>query len=304
LYSGDIIIQNHTQKYEWLLVAVTLIAATGWVFTKNALTEFPPYIFLSLRFGLAAIVLASLCGPQLIQLDRGQVKRSFGTGILLGLTLLIWVLAIKETESIGEGSFIVSLTVVFVPLISRLFFGEKLSTSLIIALLPAVAGLALLSLRFDETGHISWSFESTHYLFLISTIGFAFHVLFTTRYSQAIPALPLATIQLFAIAVVATVAAVLCEEWPDSVSEVSWMWLLCSALFATSLRFALQTKSMVHLNPNHAVMIFMLEPVWTSILGASFLNESMATEQLVGCSLIFCALLIYRMPNMMAWGRQ
>ena len=80
-----------------------MIAATGWVFTKNALMEFPPYIFLSLRFGLAAIILLSLSGPQLFKLERKQFIQAFSTGILLGLTLLVWVLAIKATKSIGEG---------------------------------------------------------------------------------------------------------------------------------------------------------------------------------------------------------
>lgn len=268
------------------------------MFTKNALIEFPPYIFLSLRFGLAALVLVSLCGTQLFQLERSQFIRAFGTGVLLGLTLLIWVLAIQATESIGEGAFIVSLTVVLVPLISRIFFGEKLTLSLVVALLPAVMGLALLSLRIDEQGQILWSFNMTHLLFLISTIGFAFHVIYTTRYAQSIPVLSLTSIQLIAITLVATIAALLSETWPPKISQESWLWLVCSALIATSLRFALQTKSMVYLSPSHAVMIFMLEPVWTSFLGAWFLDESMENKQIAGCMLIFCALIIYRAPTL------
>ena len=187
-----------------------------------------------------------------------------------------------------------------VPVIGRIFFGEKLGISLIIALLPAVMGLALLSLRLDENGRILWSFDTTHLLFFISTIGFAFHVIYTTRYSKRIPVLALTTIQLLAITFVATVAALSFEQWPAELSKVSWLWLLCSAVIATSLRFALQTKSMVHLNPNHAVMIFMLEPVWTSFLGAWFLDESMETKQVLGCCLIFCALIIYRAPDLLS----
>jgi len=262
--------------------------------------EFPPYIFLALRFGLAALILLSLSGSQLLKLDRNKFIQSFGTGILLGLTLLVWVLAIKATKSIGEGAFIVSLTVVLVPLISRIFFGEKLGASLIVALLPAVMGLALLSLRLDESGNILWSLDSTHLLFFISTIGFAFHVIYTARYAKSIPVLALTTIQLLAITFVAILAALIFEQWPAELSQVSWLWLLCSAVIATSLRFALQTKSMVHLNPNHAVMIFMLEPVWTSFLGAWFLDESMEAKQLLGCCLIFCALIIYRAPDMLS----
>ena len=72
--------------------------------------------------------------------------------------------------------------------------------------------------------------------------------------------------------------------------------LLCSAFIATSLRFALQTKALAKLDANNAAMVFILEPVWTAILGAWFLSERMTNYQLLGCVLIFCAILVYRLP--------
>ena len=106
--------------------------------------------------------------------------------------------------------------------------------------------------------------------------------------------MPLATIQLAAIGFVALVSASMTESWPAEISSMSWFWVLCSAVIATSLRFALQTKALIYLNPSHATMIFMLEPVWVAMLGALFLHERMSENQLLGCALIFSALVVYR----------
>ena len=295
---------NQTRKYELMLVCVTLVAAGGWVFTKNALIEFSPHIFLAIRFSLAAFILAFLCWSELKQLTKIQFYRAFGTGILLGLTLLLWILAVDQSDSIGEGAFIVSLTVVFVPLMGRLFFGDQLTINLLLALLPAISGLALLSLQVSEDQSFSFSFERSHVYFLLSTIGFALHVILTSRYGQKIPAMPLATTQLAAIGLVAFVSALISESWPQEIHAISWFWVLCSAVIATSLRFALQTKALIYLNPSHATMIFMLEPVWVAMLGALFLTERMSDNQLLGCALIFSALVVYRAPAFITFWRR
>lgn len=285
-----------TRNYELLLVMVTLIAAAGWVFTKSALAEFTPYFFLALRFSLAALVLVMLSWSELLVLDRRQLRRGLATGVLLGGALLLWILAVEQTDNIGEGAFIVSLAVVFVPIIARIFFGTKITPLLFLALIPAVLGLALLALQGSEGQGMALEFKSSHALFILSTLGFALHVILTGRYAQGIPYMPLTALQLIAIGFVSTIAALSTETWTSDLSAIAWVWLLCSAFIATSLRFALQTKALANLDPNHAAMVFILEPVWTAILGAWFLNERMSENQLLGCVLIFCAILVYRFP--------
>lgn len=216
--------------------------------------------------------------------------------MLLAVALLIWVLGVDQTDNIGEGAFIVSLAVVFVPLIARLFFGVKLTLNVILALIPAVSGLAMLSLNQTSTGALGFDFNTIHLLFIISTIGFALHVILTGKYAQGIPYMALTTLQVGAIGIVATIAALTFEEWPETLSAISWIWLLCSAVIATSLRFALQTKALAFLDPNNAAIVFVLEPVWTAILGGIFLSETMTQFQIVGCVLIFCSLIVYRIP--------
>ena len=276
------------RRAEILLLLVTLLAAFGWVFSKQALLEFTPYQFIATRFLLAASILTVFCHAELRRLNREQLLRSVTTGAALGLTLLVWVIALQQTPFIGEGAFIVSLEVVMVPLLGLLLFGEPISPRLIVALIPAVVGLACLGV-----GN-GLHFASHQWLFLAATLGFALHLNLSNHFVKQIPSMPLATIQLAVTGFIALLATLFTVGWSTGLSAVSWGWLLSSALIATSLRFAIQTRALQTLMPSHASMIFLAEPVWTAILGALWLHERMSGQQLLGCLLIFTALLIFR----------
>ncbi len=280
---------------EFYLVIVSVIAAAGWLFSKNALQYIPPYTFIALRFSLAAAVLLMFCLPQLRSLTIGQLLRSVFTGTVLGLTLLLWVVGLKRTESIGESAFIVSLTVVVVPVISRLFFRESLSLSLFFALFPALVGLVLLTI---DNGFVV---EAGQWYFLVVTVGFALHLNLSSHLVSEVPSLVNTSIQLVMVAMIGSVAALLWEQWTVQLSVSAWGWLLASAVIATSFRFALQNHALQRMTPSHASLILLMEPVWTAVLGVMFLGEFLSINQLFGCMLIFAALIVYRWKLIASW---
>ena len=282
-----------TRRAEFLLMLVTFIAAGGWLFSKSALAEFLPHSFVALRFTLAGVVLAVIFYRQISSLNVHQAIRCTVVGIVLGLALQVWVIALQQTEFIGEGSFLVSLTVILVPLISWMFYGVRLTPALFVALIPAVLGLACLFLE------RSFVLESSILYFLLATVGFSLHLNMSVYYVRSIPPLALSAIQLTSaglVSVLCTWAFESTDFMPmlQSVSATAWYWLLASSLIATSLRFALQTQALQHLEASHASMIFLAEPVFTTMLGALTLGERMSVKQLLGCLLIFTSLLIFR----------
>ena len=64
------------QRFEadLLLTLTTLIAAAGWIFSKEALAGMPPLIFIGLRFLIAGLVLAAFSLPQLRALDARGLR--------------------------------------------------------------------------------------------------------------------------------------------------------------------------------------------------------------------------------------
>lgn len=274
---------------ELSLVLVTIIAAIGWVLSKYALLEFAPFTFLALRFLLAGLVLAVPGWSQLRKLTAQQYRRSVATGVVMGISLLIWILALQGTENVGVGAFIISLNVVGVPIIGRVLFGQVVGPGLMLALLPALLGLAMLVM---DKGLV---LDADQGLFVIAMLGFSLHLNLSSTYVQQVPALALSAVQLITTGCIAGVAALLTESWNPELSNTAWLILLLSALFATSLRFAIQNRVLQKVSASHASMIFLAEPVWAALLSALFLGERMSWNQLLGCLLILLALLVYRL---------
>ncbi len=276
------------RRAECMLLLVTIVAAWGWIFSKYALIYFSTYQFIALRFSLAAIVLVGFSMRSFALLTREQWWRSVVLGVVLGVAILSWVTGLQRTNFIGEGAFLVSLAVVFVPIIGRLFFAEAIPPVLFIALIPAVSGLALL--RWEGGGEVA----IYQLLFLITAMGLALHINLASHLPHNTPLCLSSAVQLGVTACMALAINISIEPWYLTTSGIGWLWLLCCVLLATSLRYTLQVRVLRELRPSHVGMIMLAEPIWTTLLGIGLLDESMAALQWLGCLLIFSAVLIYR----------
>ncbi len=275
-------------KADLMLFAVTLLAALGWLFSKEALGGLPPLLFIGTRFLLAGGVLAMLGWRQLAQLNRSQCLQSIGVGALFAIAMGLWVMGLFHTTHVGEGAFIASLGTVLVPVVAAAIFKDRPPLTTWIALPLAVCGFALLSL---DRG---FQVEPGQWFFLAAAVVFALLFNFTSRVVDTVPAWPLTAIQLVVVGVVLLPVSALLEVWPQEVAGPIWGWLLASAFIATALRFLVQVAAQGMTTPSHAALIMMLEPMWTALLAAFWFAERMTAGQLAGCALIFFALLLNR----------
>lgn len=283
---------------EWLLVSVTILAALGWLFSKEALAAMNPFFFLGSRFVLAALVVA-LMNPQALKaLTRIQVRRALVTGTVLGVNLLLWVLGLYHAESMGIGAFLVSLGFLLTPVIGVLLFRVSTHPHTWIALCVATCGLGLLSLSKGFSPSLSDN------LFLASAVVFAFYLNFNSRYAANIPSVPLTVIQLTAAGLVTLFASALTEPAPTVEVTSVLGWFAASVLIATSLRFFLLVKAQTTASVAHGAVILTLEPVWTALLGMVWFGERMNHMQLSGCALIFGGLLVNAVGNSLRLRRQ
>ncbi|UZE96299.1 DMT family transporter [Alkalimarinus alittae] len=279
--------QQHL-KADVLLIIVTLLAAAGWIFSKETLQGMPPILFIGSRFLVAGIVLGLLGLPEFKKLSAQALKRSLMTGVVFSIAMVFWVMGLFEAEHVGEGAFITSMGVVLVPIMARWVFGDSPPKSTWFSLPVAIAGLALLSL--DNGLHL----DSGQLYFLAAATIFALHFNLNTRMVAEVPVLVLTSIQLMVVGIVALSVSSSIEAWPDQISLNIWAWFLASAVIATSLRFYLQTFAQGLAPASHAAVILTLEPIWTTLLAGWWFGEVMSFMQLVGCGLIFSALLINR----------
>ncbi|MBR0568184.1 DMT family transporter [Azoarcus sp. L1K30] len=279
---------GHALKADLLLLTATLLAAAGWVFSKESLAGLPPFFFVGTRFMLAGLVLAAFSWSQLRVLDRGALGRAALVGGLFAAAMSLWILGLQYGRHLGEGAFIASLGIVLVPVFARIFFAERPPPSTWVALPVALLGFACLSLAHG------FRIEPSQWFFFGAALIFAFLFNLNSRVVRGVPVLALSAIQVLIVGALVLPASVLFESWPAAVPTSILFWLLASAIIATTLRFLVQLHGQSLTTPSHAAVILMLEPVWTALVAAWWFGESMSAMQLAGCGLIGLALVISR----------
>ncbi|SFM53125.1 DMT family transporter [Marinobacter zhejiangensis] len=307
---------TNTHKSDLLLVCVTLLAAISWMFSKEAVLLMPPVMFMAFRFLIAGATLAIVAIPSLQRLSSEQLRRSFMVGLVFGIAMSFWIKGLYYGEHLGEGAFLTSLGVVLVPIVDRLVFRQPQPWSTWAAIPIAVGGLACLSL---ENGFRT---EIGQIYYVLAASIFALFFLMNTRAANSrcvtlpdgstkalgpVPALPLSAITLLTVGLVALAESALTEPWHDTLPNLSWTlsgWVLASAIIGTAGRFFLQTYAQSLSNHSHGVVIMVLEPVWVAIFAANWFGETMSPTQMIGCGLIFAALLVNRWNTLMRVARK
>ncbi len=286
---------NHSLKADVLLVIVTLLAAISWMFSKEAVSEMPPLLFIGSRFLLAGVFLALFSQRSLMGLNPKQWLASAQVGILFGLSMCLWIFGLFHAKNLGEGAFITSIASILVAPISYVIFKAKVESSNWIALPVAFIGLGLLGL---ENGFHP---EKSQLFFLGAAILLSLTFILNGRAAARMSAAALTAISLSFVGIMAIIISAYAETWPEEITGSMTQWLLLSALIGTAARFLLQTYAQGLTTPSHAAVIMILEPIWTALIAAAWFNERMSELQLIGCSLIFAALIINRWSNVRVW---
>jgi len=297
---------SQANKSDLLLLLVTVLSAFSWIFSREAVQLMPPLLFMSLRFLLAGLLLAAFDWRQLLSINKEQLGRALPVGLAFGFAMCFWVLGLSHANHVGEGAFLTILGVLMVPIIGRYLYDETPPTSTWLAIPVALCGLALLTLQGGFRTELGQAF------FLISAFGFAFYYALNTRAAnissrtnkngdvcqyQGIPPLVLTTLMVLTVSAVTGAASLVLEPWQPTFSNFTpmlYVWIVASATIGTSARFFFQTWAQSLSSTSHGVVIMVIEPVWVALFAALWFAETMTVMQLLGCLLIFAALLVNR----------
>lgn len=280
---------RHLQA-DGLLVLVTILAAAGWLFTLYTLRGMPTFFFIGWRFLMAGGILG-ICGTrQLLRLGRRDLRRAVITGVAMSLSVILWTTGLLVADNLGVGAFICSLGNIAAPLIGWALYRIRISRATWLAVSVAIAGMVCLSLKSGV------GFSRADLYFLASAVANSLYLNLNNRYASRIPVVSLASIQLTVVGVLSLAVALLRETWPVTLGIGTMGWFLSSVLLSTSLRFFLLAKGQETAPISHTALIMNLEPIWTAVLAAVCLGTSIGGVQLVGCALIFLALVLHQLP--------
>lgn len=214
----------------------------------------------------------------------------FCCGTVLALACNLQQLGIAGTSA-GKTSFITTLYVVLVP-ICGLFLKKRVPLSVWISVMLAVAGLYCLCIKED------FSIAPSDFLVLLCAFGYTLHILVCDYFSPKMNGIALSCAQFFFTALWCSIGMAIFEHPQWSAISACLGSILYVGIFSSGVAYTLQILAQKDSdNPTMVSLLLSLESVFGALSGALLLHERMSGKELIGCGLMFVAVILSQIPD-------
>ena len=269
----------------FFLVLTTLFWGGSFLFTKIGVATIPPQLFVFSRFVLATSIMLIVCAGRLKKLDSATLFRGMGVGVALGLTNLSFVFGVQGT-SISRAGILNNLFVLFIPVITKIIWRDRIGRVNMAGIALAVAGIVLLATG-GGNGFNRGDIISTFCAFMI-----ACHIISVSKILRDNDVFLITLVQFATVSLIAGAATLILPLPAFSVTTSAVMSVVYCAVLPTVLCFTLQNIYQRYVTPTRAGLIYTLDPVWSLIAGFFVLGERLDGREWLGCGIIFLAALL------------
>lgn len=269
----------------FFLILTTFFWGGSFLFTKIGVSTIPPQLFVLARFSLATLIMLIAFAPRLRNLELSAIKRGMIVGIALGFTNLSFVFGIKGT-SISRAGVLNNLFVLFIPLITKVIWRDKVGRVNMAGIALAVIGIWLLATGSGQ-GFNRGDLISTICAFLI-----ACHIISVSKVLKDDDVYLVSMVQFATVAVMAAAASLLIPLPSFTATTPAITAIIYCAIFPTVFCFTLQNIYQRHVTPTRAGLVYTLDPVWSLMAGFFILGERLNPIEWLGCGIIFLAALL------------
>lgn len=279
-------------KADLSLLLAAIIWGTAFAVQRVAAQVGSVFMFNGLRFFLGALVLLPFAGL------RWNFSRRDWALVLFAGTLLFGGSALQQmgmqSTTAGNAGFITGVYVVLVPIVLFVGWRERPHWLAWVAALMALGGAFLLS-----TGG-AFILRSGDLLELLGAFFWSLHVVILGKFAPRVDPIRFSAGQ-FLVGGALNLAVGLVFERSISIFQPAIFWgLLYTGVFSVGVAYTLQVLGQRHTPPTDAALILSLEGVMAAIFGWWWLGEAMAPVQLLGCALIFAAIVLAQIKEFRA----
>ena len=209
-------------------------------------------------------------------------------GCLLCLASSFQQFGIAHT-TVGKAGFITALYIVIVPLFG-LFLKKKVGINIWISVAIAAAGMYLLCITED------FSISRGDFLVFLCALGFSLHILVIDYFSPKADGVVISCVQFFTAGVISCVM-MLFFEYPtwDAILAAA-VPILYAGVMSCGVGYTLQVVAQKDIDPTIASLLMSLESVFSLLAGWIILGQKLSGKELVGCVLVFAAILLAQIP--------
>ena len=298
-----------------MLFITAFIWGTAFVAQKSGMDYVEPFTFNGIRTLIGAVVLT----PVIIVMDR-QKKSSAASpdgssayvedetranggrkwlllgGLCCGTVLFIGgslQQVALQTTSAGKAGFITALYIVLVPVLG-LFMKKKVRPIVWFCVAASAVGLFLLCVPKGE--HLS-GIGFGEVLLFISSVWFAVHILVIDYFVEKVDGVKLSQMQFIVCGIFSLIVMFLFENPSLEAILSCWFPILYTGMFSQGIAYTFQVVAQKHADPTSASLILSLESVFSVVAGAIILHEMMSGREIIGCILMFAAIIVAQLPE-------
>lgn len=221
--------------------------------------------------------------------DKALITGGIACGICFFIANCCQQTGIQYT-TVGKAGFITTFYIIIVPLLS-LFLKRKCGVLTWISVCIALIGLYFLCI--NETLKI----QQGDFLILLSAVFFALHILVVDHFVQFNDGLKLSCIQFLIGALLAFLGMLIFEEPQLYLILQAAAPILYTGLLSTGVGYTFQIIGQKGINPTIAALILSLESVFSALSGFIILHQVLSIREIIGCILMFAAIIIAQLPD-------
>lgn len=267
------------------LLYCTLIWGATFILVKWSVETMDVYYFLSLRFGLAFVLLFVLFYKKAVDIDIATIKSAFILSIFLTGGYVAQTEGLRLTSS-SNAALITGLYLILIPIICMVFFKKKVDRYSWFGVALSLIGLALLTRYNVATANIG------DFLVFLCAVSFAVHITLTGHYANRHKLVPLVVYQFLFLAIFALVPAISRDAVTLDISRIAWISIVITAVFATVIGMLIQTMAQRTVDATRIGVIFALESVFGAIIGYYFGGDQFTLLALIGAFLMVAGMIV------------
>lgn len=282
-----------------LLLLTAMIWGAAFVAQNVGMEHVGPFTFLCCRSFLGSIVLLPV-----IFLRKPQTKEPAkhshsllagglicGCALFLGSILQQIGLQDPATTS-GKAGFLTALYMVLVPF-AGFFTGNIPRPRIWVAVGLALSGMYFLCLFQNGFSGLGWG----DILEMVCAVGFTLHILVIDRFSGKVDGVKMSCIQFFVCGALAFVGMLFFEAPELKSLTAAALPIAYAGVLSSGVGYTLQIVAQKDTDPTVASLLMSLESVFSLIFGWIILHEAMDGIELLGCGLLFAAIILVQLPE-------
>lgn len=288
----------------YLLLITAIIWGSGFIAQSSGSENVPTMTFGFIRNLIGAAVLIPVIFLfKKLNGDDGALEKTpeyrknliFG-GIACGSVLFVAAslqqFAFELGSSAGNAGFITACYILIVPILG-IFFKKKCGWNVWVSVVIALIGLYFLCIEGE------FKLAPADIVLFGCAFAFSVHIIVIDHFTPLVNGVALSALQFFVCGILSGIFAVFMDyhfkitDFSVIMNQVftsgAWFSILYAGAVSSGVGYTLQVVGQKNVNPTVASLLMSLESVFAVLLGWIILHERMSVRELLGCLLVFAA---------------